>query len=394
MSETRSLLGEIRQAIADGRIDDARDMLERLSAQLEQLAEGLGAQLSGGAGGDEALAELLDQTMKGLAELRADQDALADELAAERRRGGGDFDSLLDAWEEVAVLARESAEQSSAALGATLDGRGWRPRTLRQLGVMDAAVGSMRDAALGRDAADALRSAEDARALHAGAVLRVDEEARRGLGEGRPPPLGLSAAQTHLGELGSRLERIESLLRRLAEARGEESDALRERARQLAARQEDLRARETDLERDVREVESAMPMSDGEASAAMERAREMMERAAEALQYGEATAGEGLQRDGAEWLGTARESLERQADEHRRMQAAMRQMRGESGDGGGERSDSGEGQGRSLGTFLPEPEQFQTPEAYRRALLEGMEGEVPDGYRAQSRRYYEDLVRQ
>ena len=33
-------------------------------------------------------------------------------------------------------------------------------------------------------------------------------------------------------------------------------------------------------------------------------------------------------------------------------------------------------------------------EAYRRALLEGMEAEVPDEYRALKQRYYEELVRQ
>jgi hypothetical protein len=43
---------------------------------------------------------------------------------------------------------------------------------------------------------------------------------------------------------------------------------------------------------------------------------------------------------------------------------------------------------------LPSPEDFMTPEAYRRALLEGMEGEVPDEYRQLKRRYYEELVQQ
>ena len=35
-----------------------------------------------------------------------------------------------------------------------------------------------------------------------------------------------------------------------------------------------------------------------------------------------------------------------------------------------------------------------TPEAYRKALLEGMEGEVPEAYRAWKKRYYEELVQQ
>ena len=43
---------------------------------------------------------------------------------------------------------------------------------------------------------------------------------------------------------------------------------------------------------------------------------------------------------------------------------------------------------------IPGREEFRTPEEYRRALLEGMQGEVPEEYRAMKRRYYEELVHQ
>jgi hypothetical protein len=43
---------------------------------------------------------------------------------------------------------------------------------------------------------------------------------------------------------------------------------------------------------------------------------------------------------------------------------------------------------------IPSPEEFQTPEEYRRALLEGMEADVPEEYEALKKRYYEELVRQ
>jgi len=73
------------------------------------------------------------------------------------------------------------------------------------------------------------------------------------------------------------------------------------------------------------------------------------------------------------------------------MQQAMQQQR--EGDGEGQ----GGGQQPSPGDQrieIPAPEDFQTPEAYRRALLEGMAGDVPEEYRALKRRYYEELVRQ
>ena len=54
---------------------------------------------------------------------------------------------------------------------------------------------------------------------------------------------------------------------------------------------------------------------------------------------------------------------------------------------------SGEGV-RAEDFVLPKPDAFQTPEAYRKALLEGMQGAVPEEYKSLNRRYYEELVRQ
>ena len=56
-------------------------------------------------------------------------------------------------------------------------------------------------------------------------------------------------------------------------------------------------------------------------------------------------------------------------------------------------SEGAEGQGMQE-MSIPAPEEFETPEAYRKALLEGMQGAVPEAYRATNRRYYEELVRQ
>jgi hypothetical protein len=78
------------------------------------------------------------------------------------------------------------------------------------------------------------------------------------------------------------------------------------------------------------------------------------------------------------------------------MQQAQRQMQG----GGAPQQPEG-GQGEEDGTpsdrhavEIPAPERFQTPEAYRRALLEGMEGDVPAEYGTLKRQYFEELVRQ
>lgn len=42
---------------------------------------------------------------------------------------------------------------------------------------------------------------------------------------------------------------------------------------------------------------------------------------------------------------------------------------------------------------IPGPDDYEPPEAFRKALLEGMKDPVPEGYRQQVRRYYEELVK-
>ena len=42
---------------------------------------------------------------------------------------------------------------------------------------------------------------------------------------------------------------------------------------------------------------------------------------------------------------------------------------------------------------IPGPDEYEPPEAFRKALLEGMKDPVPEAYRQQVRRYYEELVK-
>jgi hypothetical protein len=61
---------------------------------------------------------------------------------------------------------------------------------------------------------------------------------------------------------------------------------------------------------------------------------------------------------------------------------------------GGDREEGHDGFDHRQDLEIPGREAFQTPEEYRRALLEGMEGEVPEEYRAMKKRYFEELVSQ
>ena len=104
--------------------------------------------------------------------------------------------------------------------------------------------------------------------------------------------------------------------------------------------------------------------------------------------------GEGHQRDAAGRLRNTRDALQQQMQQYQQMQQRMQQMKGEQ-PGDQQDGENREGEEMSQNMFeIPAPEEFQTPEEYRRALLEGMEAAVPEEYQALKKRYYEELVRQ
>jgi hypothetical protein len=100
---------------------------------------------------------------------------------------------------------------------------------------------------------------------------------------------------------------------------------------------------------------------------------------------------EGSQGVAAERVGAAAASLEKAAQ-----QAAQQQQELSEGDAGeGKRDKPGDQPAQQPDQLdIPTGEEFRTPDAYRKALLDGMEGEVPEEYRALKKRYYEELVAQ
>lgn len=137
---------------------------------------------------------------------------------------------------------------------------------------------------------------------------------------------------------------------------------------------------------------------------ALDGATFRMQDAERALRDGLVMATEGSQEAAARHVRDAIEALKRA------MQQASSMAREASGGAGGAGDESGgrerEGDEEQQGpggdeetrspepVQMPDPEAFQTDDDYRRALLEGMQADVPEAYRALKKRYYEDLVHQ
>jgi Domain of unknown function (DUF4175) len=395
VSENRNLVEQIRKAVAEGRMEDASELLAQLAEQVAQMAEGLEERMAAGEQGEDQLGERLKKAMEDLAQLEADQRALADKLGAAREKQGGGLDEAMKLWEQLDRLASAADGQSAAAMREMGDGKGWRVNSLKSVGSLEDAVDGVADGVRGRDVAGARTRVEDAIDQQRMTGRIAQAESGRARGPSEPVPGGLGEVLDALDGVGENLGQMRDVLEKLDRLQAKESPALQRLAQQLSTEQEELRQRGESLGTEVDTLERNMPTGDGSASKAMQQAGGAMERAEQSMQYGEALEGEGHQRDAAGRVQAAREALQRQQEEASAMQQAMQQMRENEGQGGQPDKPNGQ-QGASTRSevVIPAPEAFQTPEAYRRALLEGMEGDVPDEFQALKRRYYQELVNQ
>ena len=192
------------------------------------------------------------------------------------------------------------------------------------------------------------------------------------------------------------LEAIERLLEQLAQAERDVDPQTLKQARDLEARQRDLDNRLKSAQEKAEDFEQQFPVRPQGMREALDDASERMQQAAEDLSQGQPMQAEGSQGVAAQRLRDAIEAIEQA------QQSAQRQMQQMEGEGGQEqREGTPQEEGERTGADplsekieIPGREEFKTPEEYRRALLEGMEGEVPEEYRTMKQRYFEELVHQ
>lgn len=398
--EAQDLIEAAREAIAAGRMDEARAMLEQLSSMLNQLSEGLDEQLASSQEQDDELARRMEQLQKDLEKLEVDQRDLARELAAARDQEGGQAREVVDAWARLDPLIKEAVIVACGAAGLPGDGLGWRSNSVRRLSDNCTLSEELQGAIRARDAAGALARHSEADLKLRQATNEVRNESGRARPETDPVPPGVAPASEALARQRGLYDQIREILEQLAMQNVAMSPELQRAARELAQRQQALGERQERLSGEVETIEQAMPTGDGSAGRSMGQAGEAMGRAEGALESGDAMAGEGHQQHAADQLAATRRSLQRQQQEAQQMQQAMSQMSGDGqrqGQGqpqGGSNRGGDQDQARGSQIEIPAPESFRSPEAYREALLEGMEADVPDEYRALKQRYYEELVRQ
>ncbi len=401
--ELSSLLEQAREAMANGDMEEARELMKRIARQLEQMAESVAEQQARQQDADgDAMAEARDLRDE-LQRLEDTQRELQEEVQEIRESADGErFSDNMQLWEDLDVVVARLAVNSGTyreALDAAQRSFNERERSA----ALEEAFKQLQQSAEARDINGAMQEAYRSRSsLQSSQMSHRMAERQRG---GNLPGPGAPALRDMQGDLYE----ADRILQQIAQNDAASSPEMSEQLQQLSERQQQLQQETESAKQQMEQLGQETGMQPKGGSESLEQAGERMGQAGQGLRQGQAMSAEGSQGAAAQRIAEAREALEQsmqQAAERSRQQRGGEQGEGQGegqGGPGGEQSGQGdqpggrdrqgtEPSGRKI--EIPGPEEFRTPEEYRRALLEGMEGDVPEEYRALKRRYYEELVNQ
>lgn len=385
-SEARNLMEEIRKAIAQGDLEEARELMERLSNLVGEMGSGIKQELqkrmSQAGEQQDAGAELADELRK----LEEEQRALQSEVQALREQQAGDQGDLATLWKKLEAEAA-AHEKSAGEYTAGLVKHDRRFYEQERAAAANEEAEDLRAAIGVRDPSGARRSLEEGR----GAWVRVGRamEIERSGGRKLPGP-----GDRDLDELFEQLRRIEALLDELDSSQGQLSPQSRRQAEELQDRQRDLDNRLKQAQQDAREFARQSPVRPDGMEASLEEASERMGQASDDLGEGELMQAEGSQGVAAQRIREAIEAVEQAQQQAQQQAMQLSQPQAGQRQAGAEPSRGPDGDDNRNKVRIPGREEFIAPEEYRRGLIEGQQGEVPDEYRAMKRRYYEELVTQ
>jgi len=387
--ELQSLIDEIREAIAEGRLDDARELMEQLTRQIQQLSEGIQDNLEQMmAEESDAMAQAQD-FLEQLEELEEKQLALQEEVRELRQQGdAGSAERAEQLWEEIERRAERLAERGQA-YGEGLEKAGRAFHEQEVAGAASDQLEHLRESASARDLNGVRQTIPRAQLDWRLAEARHEREAARARGKLSGP------GQREVWQIQRELQELEELVEALEQTSSGLDPETQEQVRGQRQRQQQLEGELQGARQQARQLQQGFPVRPEGLQEGLRDAGEQMGQASEDLGHARPMQAEGAQEMAAQRIRDARESLER-AMEQARQQAmqlsepSQREPRDEC-DGG----EGSEGSRDSRAEVeIPSPEEFRTPEEYRRALLEGMQGDVPEEYRALKKRYYEELVHQ
>jgi hypothetical protein len=363
---------------------------EELADALQMISAGVDHMQSEMEDSQAEMEDMLQQLRDELERLESEERILVTETSS--LTSTDELTDGIDVWERAVALTVSVYESLSEASSAGRELANLQARTLANLETLTIQVGRMIQIVQARDLVSAQTEAARAN-LMTSRLRNILSRSHGGKGAStRPTQEDLAPIIAMVGEGEEYLDQLIELLQSLDQDYNRSSPEGIEGGRELAIEQANLRL-ETEGVRDLAmSMAEQLPMGAPGLEESIDSAILEMGRAERSLGTGRALEAVGAEEAAADRLRQAREALDQAAAAMAQMQSAM--------EGGGSGYSTGGGDGReedsenSMTIELPTPEEFQTPEEYRRALLLGMQGDVPEEFEALKRRYYEDLVSQ
>jgi len=378
IDEGAKLMDEIREALADGRTEEARELMSRLGELNEEMGRGIREQLERQKRRAEEAEDEAEKLLEELGEIAEAQEQLQTDVRSVREEDPASADRMAAVWKKLdGLAAAHSASAIDYAEGVEAAGRQFY-EVERAAGGRDAAQRIV-GAVAARDVRGATAALEQGASAWGFARYALDvEQSRRGVLQG--------PGRRELSQLREQIDEMLKLLRRPSGGQPQGSPEAQQKQRELQDRQKELDNRMTQAQQQAQGVEQQLPVRPNGMQEALEDAGERMDQAADDLGGGELMQAEGSQGVASQRIRDAIRALE---------QALEGSQQG--GAGGAPQDSAGDQTGEgtppeSISMEIPGREEFRTPEEYRRALREGMEEDVPQEYRAMKKRYYEELV--
>jgi hypothetical protein len=381
---------DLDQLIEEGKIDEALAALEKMMSGTEKLTDDL-EKSRDELGGDE-YAEVREKMRDFTDELKAVTAAQEElERRSERMLESARKEAMRKLEKEQKGLLDELIAKARAASDAIkkIDPRALFAPEQEEAAYAEARVADLLFALAAKDIDDALQAAREAEASTLEAERQVSDRSR-----GR-----FSTANERTRQARERLEEARPLLEevreKLEELLPEPSEMLdknqRAQMKRDAKEQGELRERTAKLIEKMRDISAELPLFGpshdtqvGEAAAAMRDAAQRLNR--EDLREGRRAQAKAMQS-----LGALEQALEE-----------MAQGQGQSGGipmplpSSGSESGNEEGNGKRPHddeVEIPGAEDFQTPERFRREILEAMREDAPPQWVEEVKRYYEELIK-
>lgn len=380
-----------RQTAAAG--DDARtrELAVALAEQAARFSATLKSRQQQMEESSEEQQEAIRKFIEELQRLETEERALQEATRQAREAAGGGDARLIEQWilaERLASSVLDLVRKAETQLQSEAD-----TRSAAELARAERTVRQAERTLRAIEARDLATSVQETQRV---ALSTQDlRETVEWMDRRDPERPALPEAQDALARAELKSVQLYELLTQLDESANRSTPQLAAQTRGMAGTQSTLREDVSAQLPFARELAGELPMGAPGLVEGLEGAEREMDRARAALERARAVEAEGAEEAAADRIAQALEALSRSAAAMQAMEDAMEGGGGRGDQEGGAGGQEGEERAPPDGRIeLPDPEEFRTPEEYRKALLEGMQGEVPEEYEALKRRYYEELVRQ